>query len=932
MPDHPGRDRDYDAFISYSHSWDRALTTSFQSQIQNMARPWYRWRSSRIFRDVVNLSATPSMWPDIERALSRAEWLILMASPAAAKSPWVRKEIRWWLQHRAADRILIAWTDGRLVWDDGTGTFDWAVSDALPAAEIAHAFSHQPRWVDLRWLREAGDVDPADPRLVECVADFVAPIRGMSKEDLLGEHVRQRRRTMRWIRMVIACLTSLLVIAVTGGVIALQQRNNARERALIATSRQLVGQAASIRDSQPDLARQLLIEAYRLSPTDEVKGALLSSASIPRVVAAPGYRRGVAFSRHRDLLAVASDRGLELRDTADGTVLSRLPLPASHRGAVAFSGDDRRLAVGGKDGGVRLYDVTSARHPLALGSVASSTEAITELAFHPLRPLLLFDLNADHVGVVDLSEPGAPRLTAEVPGDTFAVSPDGRLLAVGDENAVSVRDLSRADGPPRLARIPRPVGSLAFSAEGNLLAGAGEYGTVLLWDIAQPASPQGRPSLNGRTSESGATVDALAFSHDGVTLAAGGSDGALRLWDLDDPFYAVQGTRMTGHSASVDEVAFSRDDRTLASLSTDGASRTVDDSDVRNGSVRLWNVDGAVRSTARTGLPVTHSAVPSFSPDGRTMAAGYPVRLWDISHRTRPRAVSTLATFNQGGSAASFSPDGRTLAAGSPVATWDVTDRTRPRYLTPQVGLRYGTDTMTYAPTDSLLAVGGRQGALELWDVGRRTHPVRAATLDRTVSLSQGVAFRSDGRVLATVNETGAAQLWSIGPKGRREAAGTAEPARGHVAALAFSSDGRTLITGDSAGAVITWDVRNVTRPERLASAGRHTGRVDGLAAVPDGGVAASAGTDGRVRVWSLADPAHPYELASLDAGGEYDVAGLAFSPDGHTLAAATAQEVQLWDVGIMDILQRLCAESPAVTPAQWREYLPGEPYEPPCA
>lgn len=33
-----------------------------------------------------------------------------------------------------------------------------------------------------------------------------------------------------------------------------------------------------------------------------------------------------------------------------------------------------------------------------------------------------------------------------------------------------------------------------------------------------------------------------------------------------------------------------------------------------------------------------------------------------------------------------------------------------------------------------------------------------------------------------------------------------------------------------------------------------------------------------------------------------------------------------------MDIPQRLCAESPAMTPAQWREYLPEEPYGPPCA
>lgn len=98
-----------------------------------------------------------------------------MASPPAAASPWVRVEIRWRLTNRSADTLLIAWTDGTLVWDAAQASFDWSQTDALPHEEMAGAFDQEPRWVDLRWLRSPDQASRADPRLLECVAEFVAP-------------------------------------------------------------------------------------------------------------------------------------------------------------------------------------------------------------------------------------------------------------------------------------------------------------------------------------------------------------------------------------------------------------------------------------------------------------------------------------------------------------------------------------------------------------------------------------------------------------------------------------------------------------------------------------------------------------------------------------------------------------------------------------
>ena len=71
----------YNAFISYSHAKDKPITAALQSVIQKLGKAWYQRRAARVFRDDTSLSATPHLWPSIERALSQSGHLILLASP-----------------------------------------------------------------------------------------------------------------------------------------------------------------------------------------------------------------------------------------------------------------------------------------------------------------------------------------------------------------------------------------------------------------------------------------------------------------------------------------------------------------------------------------------------------------------------------------------------------------------------------------------------------------------------------------------------------------------------------------------------------------------------------------------------------------------------------------------------------------------------------
>src|SRR3989442_361288 len=113
----------YDAFISYSHKADGRLAPKLQAALGKIARPWYRRRALRAFRDETTLSATPHLWPAVVQALDQSEFFILLASPEAATSTWVNQEVAYWLsqqrpgQRAPADRLLIALTDGKIVWD-----------------------------------------------------------------------------------------------------------------------------------------------------------------------------------------------------------------------------------------------------------------------------------------------------------------------------------------------------------------------------------------------------------------------------------------------------------------------------------------------------------------------------------------------------------------------------------------------------------------------------------------------------------------------------------------------------------------------------------------------------------------------------------------------------------------------------------------------
>jgi MTH538 TIR-like domain (DUF1863) len=201
----------YGAFISYSHGNDKPLAAALQSVAQKLGKPWYGRRATRIFRDDASLSATPHLWPMIEQALNQSKLFILLASPEAARSNWVNKEVDFWLENKGIDSLLIGLTSGELSWDDKNNDFSQhEAANPLPQA-LRGKFTYEPRWVDLRLFRDG--VGFNSPKFIEASAEFAAAIHGVPKQDLLSLEVRQQRRALIWAYSGLALLLTLAFAA-----------------------------------------------------------------------------------------------------------------------------------------------------------------------------------------------------------------------------------------------------------------------------------------------------------------------------------------------------------------------------------------------------------------------------------------------------------------------------------------------------------------------------------------------------------------------------------------------------------------------------------------------------------------------------------------------------------------------------------------------
>lgn len=591
----------YDAFISYSQRVERPLVVALQREMEDLGRPRYRRRTLRVFRDNANLGASAGLWSSVERALAASDWFILIASEEAARSEWVRKEVAWWLEHRTTDRMLIALLDGQIVWTGGD--FDFPATTALPPM-LAGRFAEEPLYIDLRPVRARSRETARELIGPETVADLMAPIRGVPKDSIVGQHLTLQRRSRRIIRSVVAGLTALTVASAAATFVAVnQQRTAERERtraeaqAREATSRRLAD--LSLRSPGRDESLQYLFaaQAYRFAPTTAATGALfqlaqtvsdwrgsLAKDKLARVV---GHRNGVAaasFSPSGSRVAtvdgagavritetaspkvstvtvdgardvaflddahaiVASTTGLHRIDVATASVV---PGEYGHRGAVAALaalGEGAVLCLG-VDGTVLLVGPEGVRKTLPAPVGAGR-------ALHlALAAKVAVVQGEGGVAVVDTGSLAVRSTWNPVGRQVTSISPDGAraiLLALPDTLEDGVADVVDAATGRSLWHAETvgwfvPKGA-AFLPGGTSIVVATSGGVDGIGGQVFTRSEQSPKEDIQRPPPAPETISGIWPSHDGARLVIASDTGAAEVVAVGqqqiDPVYPLSAT------------------------------------------------------------------------------------------------------------------------------------------------------------------------------------------------------------------------------------------------------------------------------------------------------------------------------------------------------------------------------------------------------
>jgi WD40 repeat protein len=897
----------YKAFISYSHAADGQLAPAVQAALQSFAKPWYRLRALRIFRDKTSLAATPSLWGSIERALQQSEYFVLLASPKAAASVWISREVEWWLANRDTSKMLIVLTGGDLLWNPQANDFDPQRTTAVPEALFGR-LHEEPLYVDLRWARDADHLSLRNTRFRGAILDLAATLQGRPKDELDGDDVREHRKTRRIAGSAVAVLVLLTVAALIAASIAVLQSRIARSRELAASARtelavdpqlSLILAKAAVEESRTEQAEGALREAILKSNvrlvqrrhTREVTNAMFSgdnavSVSFDKQVLVWDANTGAikyTFPGHRaavcgEQIVTAGDPDISLWSLADGHLVHALP-PSGLIDDIAFSPDCQWIATAGRDNAARLYRAATGE---PVGPVLRDPDILIKVSFSPNSQLLVTNRIYNRTDVWTVPT-GRPVLSS--PGYATAFSPNVQLLVVGgaDNSGVRIWDVAKRKLLSTEFIQPGSINSVAFSPDGSLFVTAGTDRTARVWDARRL-----RPVavLLGHTGD----VVSAAFGHRGKFIVTASADRTARVWVAHTGELVAE---LRGHDDRLNTAVFSPDDRRVLTSSDDGTAAiwSTGMADpvlelTESGSVTQTldpAVVGVLEAASSTGLLEGYRTVEhvAFSANGQLALLAADTNTTEV---WRPRTAERLAQVT--GTIAAFSPNAQLFATGAEDGTIRIF-RTAAGELVRELGTHHGyVSGLAFSSDGKMIGSAGEDSSARIYHVDSGEVVAR---LDGHTEALSGLWFSPDGTTVLTTSFDRAAILWRL-PEGRKSATWQHDKP---VMAAAFSADGRLAATADSGGVAKIWEVASGNLVAELRG---HAGGISDIHFNASGNRLLTASGDGTARVWRL-DGRGAVATVFVMRGHTGGVARAIWSPDERYVATASSDyTVRLWE------------------------------------
>jgi Planctomycete cytochrome C/Anaphase-promoting complex subunit 4 WD40 domain/WD domain, G-beta repeat len=229
--------------------------------------------------------------------------------------------------------------------------------------------------------------------------------------------------------------------------------------------------------------------------------------------------------------------------------------------------------------------------------------------------------------------------------EALAFSADGKFLASGSFQEVSLWDVQTGVLRQKLTGFADRVVALAFSPNGKLLATGGgppsEDGEIKVFEI-----PSGKPVLDIKNGHSD-TVFGVCFSPDSTKLATCGADKFVKVFEIPSGKFLKA---FEGHTHHVLDVGWKGDGKLLASAGADNF-------------IKVWDYEKGeqVRTIAGHGKQVTRLLFIGKTPEIATCSGDATVRFWNVDNGGNVRNFGGSTDFLY---AVGVSSDGAIVAAG----------------------------------------------------------------------------------------------------------------------------------------------------------------------------------------------------------------------------------------------------------------------------
>lgn len=482
--------------------------------------------------------------------------------------------------------------------------------------------------------------------------------------------------------------------------------------------------------------------------------------------------------------------------------------------------------------------------PIFLLSLALITiQAQTE------RPAITADnaANLEEIGVIGRG------LVADM-----AVSPDGTTLALGTPTGIWLHDVDNLAAPTRrLEGHTEIVLSLAFSADGRLLASSAEDDTIRIWDIA---TGETQHVLEGHSD----AAMHVAFSPDGTQLASGGLDNTLRLWEVASGQPIGVYDELTSPIIST---AFTEDNGRLVGLATDG-------------DLPIWLPHIEVLTPARVG--VSFDLQGHISPDGTLVAFTRALLGSNLSIESVFEEEERLSFRADDADIMSieFSSDTSLIATGGSIQDpfiriWNLSTGEQIAQLE---GHTNTINTIAFTPDNTTIITSSFDGTLRVWDIATETQ----RDMIDTMGGIRDIAFTPDGQGIVTASVHPSVREWDIFSGQETTIYGGHTMPVDAVAALAD-----TVVSGVQFGEIKMWNEQGETIIEATSNG-------ENLIFSPNGEVVAYSTRANTVEVMQLAEN----EVIFTTANHKSKVVDIAFSLDSQYMATIGEEGVVwIWDL-----------------------------------